>query len=173
MKSTFFGLLVLGITNLTIAQNEVAAVHFTTTSYAPTFVTSNSSLNDAYLINENLNDSAERIKLLRQKIANYNIKASGVYSPNHTSTYDVVLKEGANQIKVVYNNQGEIISGEETFENIRLPYAISNKVAKDNPGWEFYSTWCYITYSKDENMKVEYKIKLKKGNKKRTVKISN
>jgi len=171
MKTILFGFVFLGLTSLTFAQNDIAAVNHDAANYNIPITVTNAKINLPYLSNDNLNDSAERIKLLRKKIADYNIKESKIYTPEDSVTYDVVLTEGANQIKVVYNNEGEIIHGEETFENIRLPYAISSKVAKDNPGWEFYSTWCFITYSKNKTFKVEYKIKLKKGNKSRMIKI--
>lgn len=175
MKTNLFGLVFLGLTNLVFAQNEIATVSYAPVNYtttAKTIATSNTFKNVDYLTSINFENSAKHIKLLHEKVANYNIKEAKVYVPKSLSSYDVVFTEGANQITAVYNHLGDIINSYESYKNVKLPYAITYKVAEDYPGWEFNSTWCNVTYSKYGVSKTHYKIELKKGNEKKIVRIA-
>ncbi|AOW19780.1 hypothetical protein [Urechidicola croceus] len=169
MKTLVIGFIFLGLTNLTQAQNDLFA-HFETSEMHKTKVTP--IKNATYLASTTIDQPANRIVMLHNKVANYNIKDLAIYTPSTSTTYDVIFKLDKNVvIEATYNHKGDIIYCNESFEAVKLPYSISSRLAKENPGWHFNNTWCTITYSENNPSKTIYKVQLKKGNKRKTIKI--
>ena len=112
---------------------------------------------------------AVRIKKLQKIAADYDISKESIYSKNKSITYNVVFETNENYIKAVYDHNGVIITSEEYYEDVRIPYVLTSQLAKEYPGWSFDKSNCKILYSKEEASKFTYTIVLKKGNKSKLI----
>ena len=169
MKTYLFGLFFLGLTNLMFAQNDLAFV--SVTDQMP--LTNNKTVqNESYINTMSDFNGSKIIMKLQNVVANYNIKATDVYSKNSTTTYTVNLKEGNNELIAVYDKDGQLLSCQENYQEIKLPYELSSKLIKENPGWALNKVYCNIEYSKESEKEISYKVVLKNGKKTKTVKIN-
>lgn len=171
MKTCILGLVFLGLTNLIQSQNDLAAVSVDLSKYDYPATVTKIAKNTAYVNSTNLMVDSERVKKFQKLVANYDVLTSDVYTKSDPSIYTVVFKEGTNTIKAIYNQNGIIISCKESYQNIRLPYAIGAKLSKEHPGWEFNEVSCTVDYTQNTLADIMYKVTLKKDNKKKTVTI--
>tara|TARA_R110002111_G_scaffold57363_7_gene97206 strand:+ start:1920 stop:2432 length:513 start_codon:yes stop_codon:yes gene_type:complete len=168
MKKFLLGLCILGLTNLISAQNDLAMA---TANDNDITIKTSKIKNESYLMS-NTNETkqlAVRIKKLQKIAAAYDISKESIYSKKKSITYDVVFEANENYIKAVYDHNGVIISSEEYYEDVRIPYVLTSQLAKDYPGWSFDKSNCKIFYSKEGESKFTYKIVLKKGNKSKLI----
>jgi hypothetical protein len=168
MKKFLLGLCILGLTNLISAQNDLAMA---TANDNDITIKTSKIKNESYLMS-NTNETkqlAVRIKKLQKIAAAYDISKESIYSKKKSITYDVVFEANENYIKAVYDHNGVIISSEEYYEDVRIPYVLTSQLAKDYPGWSFDKSNCKIFYSKERASKFTYKIVLKKGNKSKLI----
>ena len=169
MKSCLLGLLFLGFTTLAQSQNDLAMV---TPSLNSSVVNSKTkTLNSNYLKSSAKIYSAKRAKKLQKIAASYDIKKQDVYSPNRVGTYTVNFDETSNHIKAIYDKEGTLISAEETYNNIRLPYQISRTLSKENPEWSFSQVQCKMNYEIDSDKTIIYHVTMKNGKKSKTVSV--
>jgi hypothetical protein len=115
---------------------------------------------------------SKRIEAFQNLTANYNIKTNPVYTSNKPATYTVVFKEDNNQIINLYNHNGEILSSEQSFSDIKLPYALSSTITKKHPGWSIHKVTCKIAYTKGQAADIVYKVTLKNNGQTKTLKIT-
>ncbi|MBZ9632276.1 hypothetical protein LB465_15950 [Salegentibacter sp. LM13S] len=89
------------------------------------------------------------------------------------STYVVSFITNKGNLKVNYNNKGEIISSSQKFTDINLPYNSLISVLKANEGYSIVGTK-HLAFSRSggEINKEFYKVKLENGNKSKTVKMN-
>lgn len=172
MKTCILGLVFFGLANLIQSQNDLAAVSVDLLHYDRPASVAKIAKNVAYVNSVNMMVDSKRVKKFQTLVANYDVLTSDVYTDNDPSTYTVIFKEGTNTIKALYDQNSTIISCEESFENIRLPYAIGAKLSKKHPGWEFNEVSCTVNYTQNTLTDIVYKVALKKGNKKKTVTIN-
>lgn len=156
--------MLLGLTNLTFSQNEIAF---------------NSSSQNSHLENLKANKRTPEASLISKRItsfqivaANYNIISKPIYTPNNPTTYTVVFKEAKNVITNVYSHDGDVISSNQKFEAIRLPAHISANILEHYPGWAINAVDCTIKYKKEKQTEVTYKVKINNGTKSKTVKFT-
>jgi hypothetical protein len=163
MKTLIFGLLVLGFTNLTFSQNEMAY-----NAEKP-----NTSLEVAKANSTTIESSqiSKRMTTFQNVVAHYDITAKTFYTPNKPATYTVVFKEAKNSITNVYDQNGAVLQSDQKFHDIRLPYTILSSIAKEYPGWGIHKVNCEVSYSEGETQSISYDIKLKKGSSTKSVKI--
>ena len=170
MKTLALGFVFLGLTNLTFSQNEIT--HVDVNSQIE-FEASKKDYKNANFINSfTAIDISKRILSFQKVAANYDIKANPVYTSTKPSTYTVIFKEANDKIENLYSHSGEILSSNQTFSAIRLPHAISSKIAKEHPRWSINDIACSITYTKGEAVDIVYKVKLKNGSRTKTLKIT-
>ncbi|RKE95362.1 hypothetical protein [Ichthyenterobacterium magnum] len=169
MKTLVLGFLFLGLTSLTFSQNDIA---YTNVSSEIKFEASKKeTINVSFIKSFETVDLSKRIISFQKVAANYDIKTDPVYMSNKPTTYAVVFKEANNKIENLYNHSGEILSSNQIFSDIRLPYAISSKITIEHPGWSIYNVKCTIAYIQDEAVNIAYKVKLKNGNQSKVLKI--
>ncbi len=168
MKTLLIGCLFISLTSLTFAQNEIAYLYA-----QPENIKSLSELqnNSKYLSFFKTNDLSKRIIKLQKTVANYDISEHAIYDKKDASVYIVEFTEAQNKIIVQYNQDGNIIKSNEKYKNVRLPYSISSQISKSNPGWSFNNNIVTFEYSKDGNIKSQYKVFLEKNNKRKIVLI--
>ncbi|PKP24675.1 MAG: hypothetical protein CVU03_11360 [Bacteroidetes bacterium HGW-Bacteroidetes-2] len=167
MKTIVFGLLFLGITNLTKAQNEIAYVNLNATSIIEKPMKTMSNLN--YLHSMELNVISNRVRALQTVVANFDIQKEVVYTKTSSATYDVVFREGKNAINAVFDSKGNIIQSDENYESVNVPYFLSKKILKEYPGWGYKQVWLSISYNQKFATTIQYKVVLKNGNKEKTI----
>lgn len=173
MKTCLFGLLFLGLTNLSFAQDELAmeTSQFNVEKMSPRTIT---IPNENYL---NIELEAEQplalsIKTLQKVAADFDVTKDPVYSANKTMTYTVNFRSNDNRITAVYDTDGIILNSEEYYEDVRLPVKISNQLAKDYPGWAFHNSTCKVSYDHDNGSEITYTIDLKKENKHKSISLT-
>lgn len=171
MKNCVFGLFILGLTNLMYAQNNIASADIHTDIYYTYTKSKKIIKNLNYISAFEKEDFAMNIKKLHSIVSNYDITSESIYAPKPSYRYTVIFKEGRNSIIAQYNHEGTLISSDEKFVGISLPLAISTKISKEYPGWEFNKTSCVIKYSQNNKVLTTYKILIKKGNKTKSVKL--
>jgi hypothetical protein len=70
-----------------------------------------------------------------QKIAaDLDVTKDPIYSKKKTITYDVVFEADENYIKAYFDHSGTILSCEEYYEDVRIPYVCCNQLAMAYPG---------------------------------------
>lgn len=165
MKTCILGLMLLGFTNLTFSQNNVAF-----NDVKPNLQSTHSKANIKAVVSNNI---SKRITGFQNVVSNYDIRSKSIYTPNEPSTYTVVFKEAKNIITNVYNHEGEVISSEQKFEAIRLPDHIGLNILKEHPNWAIEAVNCTIKYEKGKNTLVTYKVKISNGTKTKTIKVTD
>ena len=165
MKTCILGLLLLGLTNLTFSQNDMAF-----NNVNPNIEVTYAKTNNKAIVS---NQSSKRITAFQNEVSKYDITSKPIYTPNNPSIYTVVFKEAKNVITNVYSQDGEVISSEQKFESIRLPDHMSLSIIENYPNWSIKNAKCVIRYEKNKHTIVTYKIKISNGTKNKTVKVTN
>lgn len=169
MKNLIFVLFIVGLANLTIAQENLA---MNTTNKVNVHTSRSSKIqNEQYLNSRNgvAPTLALGIKRLQNVAADYDITENRIYSINKHITYTVVFESGANYIKAIYAHDGTILESEEYYEGVRVPYSLGSEIAKTYPGWSFNNSDCIIEYTKNKATRFTYSFVLKKGNKSKMI----
>lgn len=169
MKTIVLGLLLMGITGLSTAQNEIAYVDVNDASFKE--IPLKPDFNLDYLQSVKLNAIPDRVRAFQNIVAGFDITKSAVYTKANATTYVVTFKEGKNTIKAVYDANGTIIECDENFESVRVPYSLSKELLKDYPGWGYDKVWLSISYKRTDVPVIQYKVVLKNGNKEKTISI--
>lgn len=127
--------------------------------------------NSIYLKESTILQSSSIVKQWRDKLANYSLKETSVFNDSEKSTYQVVFKNKQVSIIANYDNNGKIISTNETYKNIKMPFELRNKISKSHPQYSFVKNAYHITYSdKKGTEKQYYQIQIGNGNEKKTLK---
>ncbi|HLV40559.1 hypothetical protein [Xanthomarina sp.] len=168
MKTYVLGLLFFGLTNLMIAQSDLAVL---TPSNQNMYASSKTVLNAEYLNTFTTQDFSIKIEKLQNLVANYNIKMADVYQAKNNGSYTVDFKEGDNIITAVYNKNGVLLSCDENYQAIKLPYAVSSKLIKEYPHWAIKEVKCNIKYIKDNERSIVYHVAINNGGKTKKITI--
>ncbi len=128
------------------------------------------AFNYKYLNSIDNSSAAVPVKLLQQKVANYDIKKSELYSDDY-DYYDVSFYIPEGKIVAAYDGDGKLIKTIEKFKNIKVPKEVSKSVAKRFPGWIISKDVYKVSYQKNKGVaKQEYKLTLENGDKRLKVK---
>jgi len=114
-------------------------------------------------------DVALPVKRLETKAATFDVKSLDIYEDGY-DTYNVSFKIPQGSILAEYDDEGEIISTVERFNDIRLPLAVSNAIVEKYPGWMITGDIYLVTYKRNKNIKKVYKLFLEKEGNIRRVK---
>jgi hypothetical protein len=164
MKSYLLGLMFIGLANLTFSQNQIA---YNSSNIDPLLETKSSSVKTPLE-----NKLSKRITKFQKKAANYDITRQSIYQPNTSRTYTVIFKEANNSIENTYDKNGVLIQSNQSYSKIKLPYSISSKLAKANPGWAIDDVHCTINFKANEATVISYEVKLKNDKETKTVTIT-
>ncbi|MDH3322294.1 MAG: nicotinate-nucleotide adenylyltransferase [Flavobacteriaceae bacterium] len=128
------------------------------------------ALNYKYLNSVDNSEAPVAVKLLEQKVANYDIKESELYSDDY-DYYNVSFYIPEGKIVAAYDEDGKLIRTIEKFHDIAVPKSVAKSVAKRFPGWTIYKDVYLVNYHKDAGVtKQEYKLTLENGDKRMKVK---
>lgn len=168
MKTYVIGLFFLGLTNLMIAQNDLAIVE---PSNQNVYSASKTVQNAEYLNTVTHQDISKKIEKLQKLVANYNIQIADIYQSKVNTSYTVEFKEGDNLITAIYDKNGHLLSCEENYQAIKLPYALSSELIREYPNWSIKGVQCDIKYTKNNEGTIIYKVAINKGNKTKSISI--
>lgn len=164
MKKLIFGLIILGLTIQTYAQEirteKLSEVVISATNYK-------------YLNKVGLENASIPVALLEQKVASYDIKNSDFYNDEYDSyVVSFYIPEGS--ILAAYDKEGKILRTAERFKDVALPKEVYTKVAKQYPNWIFDKDLYLVNYyDSSGNITKKYKITLVNGDKKIKVKCDS
>ena len=127
------------------------------------------ALNFNYLTNIKANEASFIVSRLQRLVANFDIKTSSVYDNSEAATYNVVFKNNHGEIVATYNNEGKILSTVEKYKDVVIPVNLGIIIFKQFPGWAYQSSTYLISYTENNGFSKKYKIKINKGNHKKTL----
>ena len=157
MKKLILGLLIFGLTSQVYAQIEE--------KLDPVELT----FNYKYL---NAVDSKEvpvPVKLLQEKVAEFNLKDAEFYI-DEFSLYQVRFYIPEGMILASYDKDGKVIRTAEKFKNVKLPAMVASAVAAKYPGWTVYKDVYKVDYYDGDSTR-RWFVNLEKGKKKLRVKL--
>ena len=159
MKKILLGLFILGVTVPLMAQDiELSEVVVTPVNYK-------------YLQSVDNQQAAVPVKMLEQKVANYDLKHSDIYDDSY-ETYTVSFYIPDGKIVAAYDKDGNIIRTIEKFENTKLPDAVRDAVTERFPNWIMTDNAFKVTYHDKKGMDHKgYKITLMNGDQVVKVKV--
>ncbi|HLV37924.1 hypothetical protein [Xanthomarina sp.] len=172
MKTICIGLLFLGFANLSFSQADKEIVEVQLASVVISSPSNPSSLN--YLNAVYSEDIPEEAVILENIAARFKITESPVFD-SQFEAYEVIFKDvstNGGQIVITYNNDGQILKSVERYNDVVLPAAVRNAVYKEYPGWMIDSDKYLVTYYHKEDAKKAYKLKIKKEDNKKVIKVS-
>ncbi len=160
MKKLIFGLVILGLTIQTYAQEvkteKLSEVVISATNYK-------------YLNKTGLENASVPVSLLEQKVAGYDIKNADFYNDEYDS-YIVSFYIPEGSILAAYDKDGTILRTVERFTDVTLPREVYTSVAKQYPNWRFEKDVYLVNYYDSGNITKKYKITLVNGDKRIKVK---
>ena len=161
MKKLVTFLVIIGLTNLTYAQNnDVAEIESSNLNYSSLKV---KSINSKYLnkMNDGFNSDI-------QKVSEYDItKSDGYDGRNKPFKVNFLTTKGS--IEAIYDANGIILSTREKYKDVSLPVSVRHTAFKMYPYWKISSNVYSISYNINRDVIKTYKLKLTKGNKKVTL----
>ncbi|NNF82244.1 MAG: nicotinate-nucleotide adenylyltransferase [Flavobacteriaceae bacterium] len=156
MKKLILGLLIFGLTSQLNAQIEQLETVELTFNYK-------------YL---NAVDSKEvpvPVKLLEEKVAEYDLKSAEFYIDDY-NLYQVRFYIPEGMILASFNKDGEVVRTAEKFKNVKLPPMVAAAVAAKYPGWTVYKDVYKVDYFDGDSTR-RWFVNLEKGKKKLRVKL--
>ena len=174
MKTFIMVFLFMGLTNLMMAQNNIAVLTPTNELvYASKISNTDAKVNSDYLSTFTNYKFAAKIEAFQNAVANYDIKTAAVYQSKSNDTYTVDFKDSKNKVTAIYDKEGQLISCQENYKGIKLPYSIASKITTEHPNWSIKAVDCEIQYS-NENQKssVNYQVVIKSNKKTKTITIA-
>ncbi len=150
MRAILIGLLFIGLTNLSFAQNETGKLLAEVEIYARNY---------NYLKSVNSKDVLPPISLLERKVANFDVKNLKVYRDDY-DTYKVLFFISKGNIVAHYDNNSNIIRTYEKFKDIKLPISVLRSIAKKFPNWSISDDLYLVNYHHNKGVKKRYKITL-------------
>jgi len=166
MKTIKLFITLLFVTVIATSQNNVA---YTNVSILKN---NSKSINSSYLAITKKKNVAEGIKDLQKMAAEYKLSDQDIYNSKDPSIYTVEFKSDLNKLVVQYNQNNEILSTIETYENSKIPSSIQEKIAKTYPGWQATKNILKVKYTKNRNdLEYSYTVTLSKNNITKTLKF--
>ncbi|OMP29917.1 MULTISPECIES: hypothetical protein [Mangrovimonas] len=167
MKTLIFWVLCIALGNLGFSQTGLIEIDL-----AEMNVVSNKTIHMDYLKEITYDNTAKYIVDLESKVAKFNINTYDEFErPSEDNTYDVNFKSEKGSIIVSYDKDGNIVSTDEHFEDIKLPQEVRETVFKSHPGWFLLETDYYVNYDYNEPTHKYYKVKIGNGEDRLSVKV--
>ncbi|MDR9456229.1 MAG: hypothetical protein RI572_02360 [Salegentibacter sp.] len=87
--------------------------------------------------------------------------------------YEVSFKTNKGDLKVKFNEQGELLTSHQVFKNVKMPYETTVSILKQNPNYSIVGNK-HIASSRNSWVldKEFYKIKLRNGSKSKNIKVN-
>lgn len=166
MKNVLVGLLFTGLTSLSYAQGP----NFSSEVSAPGGV-STALFNTDYLKKVQDKVVPTHVLWLEQAASQWDVVNQARFD-GRKSPFRATFKSKGDYVIATFDHQGSILTTEERYRNVALPAQFRNVILKENTGWSIVKTTYTVLYSKDLGAKKVYKVKIGKGNARKTVRIN-
>ena len=163
MKALIIGLLFLGLTSLSYAQNREGKM----LSEVEVYTSNHSyleSVEDKYL--------PKAVGLLEREVANFNVHQSSLKKrgdkndyPDRDGNYNVKFTNKLGTINAVYDYRGKVLKTTERFINVKLPREILHSILKKYPDWTISKDMYFVKYNHNKEVIRKYIIHIKNDNK--------
>jgi len=158
MKKTILGLLLIGFTFQSYAQDDVLFEAKIKKEEVPVeVITSVEKDFPGFTVEEFTAVPVEFIE--DDVIINRNIKSKDDYD-----SYQITLRNSNEKLTATYNKQGDLISEVAYGKNVELPVSVRNSIARTFPKWAFIKDTYKMTSYTDGKKNERYKVIIKKGN---------
>lgn len=165
MKNFIIGLLVLGLTNLSVAQNK--SISQSELLPEVTIVPRNLTY-----ISKVVDDNAPlKVKKLERTVARYDVTEHPDFELEDIQAFEVIFQESNARVIATYDEAGKILKSFEKFKNIALPKNIVKQIMMKYPGWHFESDTYLVRYFQGKEAKKYYTVKLLKDDNRIKLKI--
>jgi len=176
MKNLLVGLCILGLTNLSYSQNLVSMVEATgdiETEYRTIPLSKTISLlNIPYLHKIQNEIKPSNIRQLELTAFKYKINNSRKFN-NNSQPIIVKFKWSKNYIIARYDKNGKILSTYEEFKDFEIPEHILKSISLAYPNWSIIANLYQLSYNSKSGAQMRYKIKIRKDNLKKNIKIDS
>ncbi|HSP11921.1 MAG TPA: hypothetical protein VLO29_05285 [Salegentibacter sp.] len=86
--------------------------------------------------------------------------------------YDVSFKTNKGNLKVRFNDRGDLLTSYQVFKNVKMPYATTANVLRQNPDYSIIANKHIASSRNSWTLNKEfYKIKLRNGTKTKNIKV--
>ena len=121
--------------------------------------------NEEYLVSVREDVTPVEILEVQTMVSEYDVtKAQGFEGRNEP--FKAVFRLNKGTISAEYDQNGELISSNEDFSNVRLPVQVRNEVFNQyGEGWEIVKNRYSVSYERGQDAEIFYTIKLRNGNK--------
>lgn len=169
MKKLFFYLLLIGFITIGTAQ-EVTQLEEAKVILTPNYdrvISNNAGL--SFTVKENYNGEFlnDPIGFMNE---NFDIHNFMKYEDEAYDSYLVTFDSSNGYLRAEFDKDGKLVRNQQLFKNIYLPSYIINKIYKENQGWQMVKNK-YVAMGDKNVDKAFYRIKLKKGNQSRNLKL--
>ena len=152
------GAFVLGFSINSFAQNELPEVTVKAVKYK-------------YLTAAGEKDAALPVKMLQQRLAEYDVKSADFYEDEY-DTYFVTFYLPEGQILAAYDKDGKLLRTAEKYKDIALPQVVRNAVTYRFPQWTIRKDVYLVNYYEENKATKVYKLTLQNGNNRFKVKVN-
>ncbi len=129
------------------------------------------AVNYKYLDQVTKGQVAVPVKLLEQKVANFNLKDSEYYQDDY-ALYEITFYIPEGTILAAYDKDGKLLRTVERYKNVGIPNMVSEAIKAKYPGYAVAKDVYLVSYRDSKGLeKKNYKLKLENKNNKLRVKV--
>lgn len=163
MKKLLFALFVIGMSFQALAQEPVveklSEIRIVAADYK-------------YLDQANSEEVSVPVKMLREKVASYNVKDSPFYRDDY-ELYSISFYIPEGKILAAYDQDGKLLRTIERFKDVTLPQDVTQAVVKRFPKWTISNDVYRVSYHNEKGVDKKYKLRLENGDERMWVKIDD
>lgn len=112
-----------------------------------------------------------QVKYLEDVVSHWDVAKSEGFDDRKVEPFNVTFKLEDGYIMATYNSKGKVVSAFERFRNFALPKPVAVAIARQYPDWQVVKNKYSLLYNKGKRAKKALKVKIKKGNQKKWLKI--
>lgn len=162
MKKVLFGLLVLGLTNLVVAQSAVKNYEIELPS-----------IRNAFYLNKMVDGLAPNVvNDLQIKAVSFSPNSAREFNNKEKDLFEVVHKASNGEIIAFYDKDGTIVSTRTSFSNVTLPVEVRKQVFEENEGWTTTGNKYKSVFADNRIIKKSYRIQLQNGTDEKVVTVN-
>ncbi len=166
MKTFIITLLLVSFTNATYSQNKTLTdfenENLGTEELSGMVIKTNGKVSYVYITDKHPDAT---VRELQKKFVEYSIQKNNGENP----IYRLSLKIERGLIVAYYNDDQKLISVDEKYKNVKLPYIVMRSILKEHPGWIVKDDTYFYSQKNGTVTKKEYKIKIEKEDKMRNI----
>lgn len=104
---------------------------------------------------------------------NFDIQKFIAANQDSYDVYEVFFKTNKGDLKVRFNEQGELLTSHQVFKNVKMPYATAVSILKQNPNYSIVGNKHIASSRNSWTLNKEFfKVKLRNGTKSKNIKVN-